>query len=120
MTIKCDECPYGNICYREGRCGTMMLDALELLKEKQPRVLKLTEFEESMPVWFEEKDGDIYCVLIASYYGFDVRVLNNNKKYRSYFIDWLCDYYCIDWRCWSAKPTDEQRKAEPWKDGKQE
>ena len=92
----------------------------ELLKEQQPRVLKLTEFKESMPVWFEEKDGDIYCVLIANYYGFDVRVLNNNKKYRRYFIDWLCDYYCIDWRCWSAKPTEEQRKAEPWNGGEQD
>ena len=118
----CDKCDYleHNRNEDDPHCGdVLMRDALELLKEKQPRVLELTEFKESMPVWFEEKDGDIYCVLIANYYGFDVRVLHNNKKYRSYFIDWLCDYYCIDWRCWSAKPTEEQRKAVPWKDGEQ-
>lgn len=58
MTIKCDECPYGNICYREGRCGTMMLDAIKLLKEQQAINEHLSKEVERLNKLLWEKEGE--------------------------------------------------------------
>ena len=85
--------------------------ALELLKEQEPRVMTL----EDVKVF-----GWDYCYLEEERLP--------GKEYRSVCgdyaltcITWPCiasmriqhgdDSYGKKWRCWSAKPTDEQRKA---------
>ena len=95
-------------------------DAIELLKEKKARVMTLDEV-----ITF---DWD-YCYLEEERLP--------GKEYRKIFgdyaltcITWPCiasmriqhgdKNYGRKWRCWSAKPTEEQRKAEPWKEGEQE
>jgi len=117
----CTDCPYTDAFLDYSCTNILMNDALDLLEEKA-RVIHFDELKEyvNLPVWFEEKEGDLYCVLIDTVDEFDTRVINNEKKYRSYFLDWLNDYYFVDWRCWIFKPTDEQRKALGWKDGEQE
>ena len=86
-------------------------DALELLKEQEPRVLTLEEVLKANPVWFEthglllpaiidheeSKAGD--CVIVFGEFDGSYYPINRyNKK----------------WRCWTARPTDEQREGIPW------
>jgi len=88
--------------------------AIELLKEHEPMVMTLEEVKAF---------GWDYCYLEEE------RL--TGKEYRSVCgdyaltcITWPCiasmriqygdDSYGTKWRCWSAKPTDEQRQAVKW------
>lgn len=84
-----DNCEY---CGTDVGCAFRLInDALKLLK---PRVLSLDEACDAEVCWLEQKGYDPYTTLDACYW---------NKK-----------TYNIGWRCWSQKPTDEQRKAVSW------
>ena len=89
-------------------------DALAMLKAQEPRVMTLDEVKA-----FEWD----YCYLE------EVRL--PGKEYRAVFGDYALTCitlpcvtsmqiqhgdgtYGKKWRCWSAKPTDEQRKAVKW------
>ena len=88
--------------------------AIELLKDQEPRVMKLEEVKAF---------GWDYCYLEEE------RL--QGKEYRAVCgdyvltcITWPCvtsmriqhgdEDYGKKWRCWSAKPTDEQRQAVKW------
>jgi len=114
----CIQCPYAAVV-DVGRYPCMRLlanDALELIKAQEPRVLTLEEVKAF--------DWD-YCYLEEERLP--------GKEYRSVCgdyvltcITWPCvtsmriqhgdESYGKKWRCWSAKPTDEQREATPWID----
>ena len=99
----CETCPYD-----EATCGLdVPNDALSLLKAQEPRVMTLEEVlewaetpaEKRDPIFFEQKEG---------------------KGPNGWICNSVCpkDYYlcCLDKdaRCWTARPTDEQREEEPW------
>jgi len=90
-------------------------DALVLLKEQEPRVLTLEEVED-LPyghVLIETDKSDSLRWLDAllfcknTNYSFDFITLEGRARL-------LGTEYNREWRCWSAKPTDEQREAVPW------
>ena len=64
--------------------------------------------EDIKPLYFEFPHPDGYEVHWRVY-----------DKVSAYLREWGEDYGRT-WRCWTDKPTDEQSKAEPWKDGEQE
>ena len=89
-------------------------EAVELIKAQEPRVMKLEDVKAF---------GWDYCYLEEERLP--------GKVYRSVCgdyaltcITWPCiasmriqhgdDSYGKKWRCWSAKPTDEQRQAVKW------
>ena len=78
-------------------CGKkrLMMDALELLKAQEPRLITVEDFKDAdaygyIPAWCETKN-DLFCECIL--------------------IGALEEEGC---RYWTAKPTDEQRRATPW------
>ena len=95
---------------------TTIADALELLKAQEPRVMTLEE----LPDW----DGAFMI---------EIRI-----KGATVWASWYTDYellgetvcrmvdiggevddrfkklYGYEWRCWTSRPTDAQREAEPW------
>ena len=91
----------------------MLRDALALLKAQEPRVLTLEEVrDEYEVVWLETK-----------YLQPTVCLFDNGESN----VDWLyfvfgsddsygmsAHLYGKNWRCWSSKPTEEQREAVPW------
>lgn len=97
----CDKrCPYWDV---KDNCGaTLKRDALALLKA---RVMTLEEYEawidtpftERNPVFHEErtKRGTVTCWVNTA-------------------VCTLREYGKND-RCWTSRPTDEQREATPWK-----
>lgn len=98
----CDECPYRATederkvidwcCHLE----ELRKDALELLKEQEPRVLTLEEAKKAEVCWLEQRGYEPYATDDAD--------------------TWNPEIYGKAYRCWSLKPTDEQRKAVKWDD----
>lgn len=106
---------YLNIVYAfRGDDAVCLGDALELLKSREPRVMTLEE---------TKAFGWDYCYLE------ELRL--PGKEYRAVCgdyaltcITWPCTTsmriqhgdgnYNKTWRCWTEKPTEEQRKAVEW------
>ena len=114
-----NECPYyeGHNDYECER--KLMMDALELLKAQEPRVMALEELEDwDSPIYFEEIDMNEYYALIET-----VELAAGNKG-TFVFMNvmpgehhrraWDGAYYNIFWRCWTSRPTDEQMEAVKW------
>ena len=95
----CLKCPYRTEDFEpDVCCADLMKDALELLKEQEPRVLTLEEARIYEVVWPEDKgEGELHPLIVQNN-------MNDSKCYK----------YGIHWRVWSAKPTEEQRKAVKW------
>lgn len=98
-----------------------LIDAFELavkaLDETEPRVLTLEEVKRLQSlrdgaVWLESWSGVVYPVLPEmSLPNITYFVAIPFNAYRSWVEN---EYYSKTWRCWSARPTDEQREAVPW------
>lgn len=111
----------------------MMLDVIRyLLTAQQPRVLTLEEmkslstanddalFDRDMTFVWLEAAADGYINITRPTYSFNPEWGNEDDSFYVYYIgtdvgDRLetCDYGKT-WRCWTARPTDEQREAIPW------
>lgn len=114
-------CPYENIEAEGWNCTTLLCrDALELLKAQAPRVMtydELSTFDgafliESCDIsqldWVFFFDTDIKSDAIWVE-GFD------GERYVVYR-----EYYGAYTRCWTSRPTDEQREKTPWEGGRRE
>ena len=93
---------------------------VDMPKDQQPRVLTKAEIADFLDniVWYETKYQDNssdYFALVEDY---------TVKHEAVWLLLIVCEQsnrlstadYGINWRVWSARPTDEQRKAVPWKD----
>lgn len=108
------ECPF--IKCRETCLEWLLRSALALLKEQEPRVLTLEEVQNDCPdyVYLETAFGWIECC---------VKDEGDTAKSVGYFVYGFGEYsikawekYGVTWRCWTAMPTDEQRKVVKWND----
>lgn len=111
----CTECPF----FSEDDCNDkLMHDALSLLKAQEPRVMTLEEVKrhnnQGGCVWFEQPTynavasfarQDEECTEIISPYILGEPI---NHGY------WSNSNYSHTWRCWTSRPTDEQREAVKW------
>ena len=94
--FNCLSCSYLRKCESIGYLSglPLMRDALALLKAQLSRVLTLEEVHVVEVCWLEEKGYEPFATLEAD--------------------SWNHNTYNRGWRCWSAKPTDEQRKEVEW------
>ena len=109
----CDICPYRPV--DSGTCprlDVMLSDALELLKAQRPRVLTLEEiqnWQEDTITWYEHHGVIGVRPRLVSYADSKCVLFTDGGKW--FFEE---DSYGTRWRCWSARPTDEQREGTPW------
>lgn len=87
-------------------------DALALLKAQEPRVMTPDEACNSDCVWYDWRTRGVRPAKIT-------RSPYKNGVYRVQRIgdidEWVhADEYNEYWRCWTSRPTDEQRKAVKW------
>ena len=76
-------------------------EIMSMLEEQDPRVLAQDDIEHTEVVWYEARRG-LY-----------IRpMLTRGKTFGENSVPWF--QYGRDWRCWSSRPTDEQRKAVKW------
>lgn len=106
--IKCNICPYwddNNPDEYQTSCNdNLCADALELLKKQQPMLIDVNQMKQladGTDVWLEAKDdGEVFALTVArAWVGYYFDGVENGK-----------------YRCWTARPTDEQRKSVPWSD----
>lgn len=109
--ICASKCPYKGQCDDGGYYYSKAIeDALSLLKAQEPRVLTLDEALEADVCWLEKKGDDrVWPCKVgsgekwAAIWRFDQEPMAVPR-----------DEYGKLFRCWSARPTEEQRKAETW------
>jgi hypothetical protein len=103
--------------------ATVAQKAAEMLKAQEPRVLQIKEMAFLEIAVFIETNGDlkgkdtdlflaipyIYAVSQNMLDGYIAFVDGNTDVYDLQAID-----YGKSWRCWTSRPTDEQRAATPW------
>lgn len=110
-----DGCPYEDLDVEGWNCTTLLCrDALELLKEQEPRVLTLEEVK--------MLDSDYYYLESMRSPGKEFREIVG--AYGLMCVTWpsitwarqtMGDRgYGKTWRCWTSRPTDEQREKTPW------
>lgn len=109
----CQECPYlGHKPTRDGCIKLMLLDALDLLKEQEPRVMPPYEARaEYEIVWLDRKNISCEVAILqriaCSMYEFSIMGTDEMPRL-------LESQYGKTWRCWTSRPADEQRKAVKW------
>ena len=99
------------------KIGRVSNSAIALLKEQEPRVMTLEDVKQAevgTVVWLEWRieskiNSGIFFRLINK--GIDdsleFHVLDG-------FVAARLACYGTEWRCWTSRPTDEQRKAVKW------
>lgn len=113
----CADCPYVEspdddllVC-----TGDVIADALELLKAQEPRVMTLEEVE-ALPYGYvlietDKKDSlhwvDALLFCKNTNFSFDFITLEGRARL-------LGADYNMEWRCWTSRPTDEQREEVKW------
>ena len=111
--VSCDICPYWDDqlgC----KMGDLLNDAVDLLKAQQPQLMLLEEVKaaEGRDVWLEQSGNIADDILTATtIYGCGsagISTWYDSLSYRNY------NKRPYGWRCWTARPTDEQREMEPW------
>lgn len=114
---KCpNDCPLRQVDF----CTRYIIkDALKLLKllktqeVQEPRAITPEEVLKANPVWFETH-GLISPAIIdhgESKAGFCVIVFGADN-----WNDYPIDQYNKTWRCWTARPTEEEKRAVKWDD----
>ena len=91
----------------------------ELLKDQEPLVLTLEEVKKLQSI----RDGAIWLEIFGN--GLFPALPEFSNKSLTFFVAILFDgyrsvfendWYGKTWRCWSSRPTDEQREAMPWQE----
>lgn len=107
----CRDCAY-DAGHPYNECVEMLLrDALELLKAQEPRLLTIEEITGDGECWFEGINGACGyadCYMCTGSKEVEVHRISMKPEY----VSW--DDFKKKWRCWSYRPTDEQRKAAKW------
>ena len=82
-----------------------MLEAvLDHLKAQEPRVMTLEEYKAWMDIPFCERDP----ILL------EMKSRRGTETWWTNTAECSIENYGKTERCWTSRPTDEQREAEPW------
>ena len=114
----CDRnCADCELVQDDGELHEMYTNVIGMLKEQEARVLTLDEAAADQEVWTEAKlRGTERIPLFISILwltddakDFELELIGTSRR-----AFMLANEYGKTWRCWSSKPTDEQRKAVKW------
>lgn len=99
-----------------GHTVNAMRQAMHLLKAQEPRVLTLAELEHAEVAYAEDIDKDEIIPILVNGRQHDrfnmVRARLGNNPSRVFYPS-IFDYN-KRWRCWTSKPTKEQRQETKW------
>ena len=96
-------------------CANAAREAAALVKAQEPRVIDISKIytAKKLDVWIEYKCENIVHPLML------IETEMTDKSQTVFFYPMLVrpiKAYGKTWRCWTARPTDEQRKAVKWDD----
>ncbi len=115
----CKKCPYS---LDEWSCDLlgMKRDALTLLKAQEPRVMTADDLLQlkygSIAILEQKITGVIISAVVVDNITLDgtLEVLQVVTPSVNGVANADYDYYGKTWRCWTSRPTDEQRNNTPW------
>lgn len=101
-----------------GHAVLAMSDALELLKEQEPRVMTLDEVKsmaDGGTAYWIEFDGKCYPAMVVDdkpevTVSFAVVLKNGYSPIGNFKVKEYGNW----WRCWNIRPTEEHREAVKW------
>jgi hypothetical protein len=115
--FNCTACPYFKRCDSSGYLLglPLMKDALALLKAQEPRVMTLEEVKASkgddMFLEISTRTDEIPYITAATLDGAGTK----GVVFYCSHLDYVAyNRRLYGWRCWTSRPTDEQRKAAKW------
>ena len=112
----CFSCPYNDGIDENVECKQKWADdALSLLKAQEPRVMTLEEITKTEVVWLE-------CYGICSNmfkaalprHPININDATWDFETHPYTEVMFLAEYGKNWRCWTSRPTDEQREVIQW------
>lgn len=110
MRDDCANCIYPG----GGDCVAPALrDALALLKAQEPRVMTIQEIKNADFCYLEVNGHDGVTPVLLKHFIDDKYIHVTINGGSVYFFDITCDVEKLV-RCWTSRPTDEQREATPW------
>lgn len=109
---ECESCPYAD--EREGTCAEMTAILRDALDAITPRLLTLDEVIDRLDdaVYLEERGDGVAAMIVTD----ANRTLDAVwMRHGSYQICREMSDYGREWRCWSMKPRDTERRT-AWRD----
>ena len=108
----CKECPYNEPDGKHScKLHQMRVDALSLLKAQEPKLLTIEEITGDSECWFEGINGA--CGYADCYMCTGSKEVEVHRiSMRPEFVSW--DDFKKKWRCWTSRPTEEQREEADW------
>lgn len=104
-------CPY----WGENHCSShLCLDALDLLKKQEPRVMTIGDLYGNDMGYYERKDEELVWPVLIARGGPDSDGTVGLVRKDAFEIMADCDLINQTWRIWTAYPTKEQREGMPW------
>ena len=109
-----EDCPY----YENNNClERLQTDALHLLKAQEARVMTICEIQSFDGAVYVDEPNKPVCLKMLYCYEVGQRTYGHGYT----FVDsdgdkvfYSAQGFGTKWRCWTARPTDEQRKAVKW------
>ena len=113
----CRNCLYWDSC----KMNQVIFDALALLKAQEPRLMSLEEVIErgkGAVLWVEEAQGVTWNL-----FPLEIELISTHPDTDTYYMFFITYHGCKKfeatdygtvWRCWTERPTYEQREAKPW------
>lgn len=114
-----DECYLNSIGIKQ--LQTLINDATELLRVQTPRVMcaaEVADCPEGTVLWVEERQGVTWNL-----FPLEIETSSSHPDTGTDYLFFItyhdirkfeCSEYNQTWRCWTSRPTDEQREATPW------
>lgn len=115
----CGTCPY-TILTADTCADALNDDAHALLKAQEPRVMTLDELQECVTYWVEDEMGHVVPETIMDISGKNIMTIpvvhltNGHAPIITKTTDGYNTKRFTGWRCWTSRPTDEQREATKW------
>ena len=118
-----EKCPYFQKKLGDGVCSEkLQRDALSLLKGQEARVMTLDEAKNSEVLYFEDftDPSDGVEPIIRPAVNVEVKnggiLMLDSVMWDDGFTFSTDKEYGKTWRCWTSRPTDEQREKVKWDD----
>lgn len=114
-----DECYLNSIGIKQ--LQTLINDATELLRVQMPRVMcaaEVADCPEGTVLWVEERQGVTWNL-----FPLEIETSSSHPDTGTDYLFFItyhdirkfeCSEYNQTWRCWTSRPTDEQREAVKW------
>jgi len=102
---------YGTVVCEKFRSWVDAIEhALALLKEQEPRVIKIGDVRN----WVNSDRVTREPIVIEIRSGVCAWIIDDEVRELPGEADLSSDLYGKTWRCWTSEPTDEQREAVKW------